>query len=158
MLKAREILSDATFRRSAVDWEDLNPYWKLEKTPHFSRWSTIFLLASFLNTLLTTDKRLTGQQFLAVDIFPAFLNTGTTDETFQQSGKQDSCCKKMVEGCLCQKFFPSYPTKCFWLTYDLNHFKARINRSLQFLSFYSQFSYVLFFFVFFFLLQFHVLP
>ena len=27
---------------------------------------------------------------LAVDLSPAFLNTGTTDETFQQSGKRDS--------------------------------------------------------------------
>ena len=27
---------------------------------------------------------------MEVDRFPAFLNTGTTDETFQQSGKQDS--------------------------------------------------------------------
>ena len=28
------------------------------------------------------------QQFLGVDLFPIFLNTGTTDETFQQYGKQ----------------------------------------------------------------------
>ena len=35
-----------------------------------------------------TDRRLTGQQFLAVDLSPTFLKTGTTDETFQQSGKQ----------------------------------------------------------------------
>ena len=34
-----------------------------------------------------TEKRLTGQQFLAVDLSPTFLNTGTTNETFQQSGK-----------------------------------------------------------------------
>ena len=27
---------------------------------------------------------------MAVDLSPTFLNTGTTDETFQQSGKQDS--------------------------------------------------------------------
>ena len=36
------------------------------------------------------ERRLTGWQFLAVDLSPIFLNTGTTDETFQQSGKQDS--------------------------------------------------------------------
>ena len=35
-------------------------------------------------------QRLTGQQFLAVELSPTFLNTGATDETFQQSGKQDS--------------------------------------------------------------------
>ena len=28
--------------------------------------------------------------FLAVDLSPTFLNTGTTDETYQQSGKQES--------------------------------------------------------------------
>ena len=30
-----------------------------------------------------------GLQFLAVDLSPAFLNTGTTNDNFQQSGKQD---------------------------------------------------------------------
>ena len=50
----------------------------------------MLLFTSFSKTLLTTERRLTGCQFLAVDLSPAFLNTGTTDETFQQSGKQDS--------------------------------------------------------------------
>ena len=31
LLKAQAILSDTTVRRSAVDQEDLKPYWKLEK-------------------------------------------------------------------------------------------------------------------------------
>ena len=31
------ILSDTTVRRSAVDSEDLKPYWKSQKRPHFSR-------------------------------------------------------------------------------------------------------------------------
>ena len=39
--------------------------------------------------LLTTERRLTGRLFLAVDLSSTFLNTGTTNETFQQSGKQD---------------------------------------------------------------------
>ena len=39
---------------------------------------------------LTAERRLTGQQFLVVDIFPTFLNAGTANETFRQSGKQDS--------------------------------------------------------------------
>ena len=34
--------------------------------------------------------KITGQQFLAADPSPTFLNTGTTYETLQQSGKQDS--------------------------------------------------------------------
>ena len=33
--------------------------------------------------------RLTGWQFLAEDLSPTFLNTGTTNETFQQCGKQN---------------------------------------------------------------------
>ena len=89
LLKAPAILSDTTVRRSAVDQEDLKPYWESEKKPNFSRWSTILSFTSFSNTLLTTEKRLTGQ-FLAVNLSPAFLNTGAIAETFQQSGKQDS--------------------------------------------------------------------
>ena len=34
LLKALAILSDTTVRRSAVDREDLKPYWKSEKRPH----------------------------------------------------------------------------------------------------------------------------
>ena len=37
ILKILAILSDTTVRRSAVDREDLEPYWKSEKRPHFSR-------------------------------------------------------------------------------------------------------------------------
>ena len=37
LLKTLAILSDTTVRRSAVDREDLKPYWKSEKRPHFSR-------------------------------------------------------------------------------------------------------------------------
>ena len=60
LLKALAILSDATVRRSAVYPEDLKLYWKSEKIPHFSRWSTILLFTSFSKTLLTTERRLTG--------------------------------------------------------------------------------------------------
>ena len=35
MLKALAILSDTTVRRSAVDREDLKPYWKSEKLYQF---------------------------------------------------------------------------------------------------------------------------
>ena len=34
LLKAQAILSDTTVRRSAVDGEDLKPYWKPEKKSH----------------------------------------------------------------------------------------------------------------------------
>ena len=36
LLKAPANLSDTTIRRSAVDQEDLKPYWKSEKRPRFS--------------------------------------------------------------------------------------------------------------------------
>ena len=61
LLKALAILSDTTARKSAVDREDLKPYWKSEKRPHFSRWSTILLFRSFSKTLLTTERRLAGR-------------------------------------------------------------------------------------------------
>ena len=61
-----------------------------KKRPHFSWWSTILLFACFSKTLLTTERRLTEWYFLEVDLSPIFLNTGPTDETFQQRGKQGS--------------------------------------------------------------------
>ena len=48
------------------------------------------LFASFSKTLPTTERRLTGWQFLAVDFSSTFLNTGATNDTFQRSEKQDS--------------------------------------------------------------------
>ena len=48
-----------------------------------------YYLQVFSKTLLATERRLTGKWFLAVDLSPTFLNTGTIDEAFQQSGKQD---------------------------------------------------------------------
>ena len=38
LLKALATVSDVTVRRSAVDQEDLKPYWKSEKRSNFSRW------------------------------------------------------------------------------------------------------------------------
>ena len=60
LLKALAILSDTTVKRSAVHQEVLKPYRKSEKRPHFSRWSTILLFTSFLKTVLTTERGLTG--------------------------------------------------------------------------------------------------
>ena len=57
LLNALAITSDTTVRRFVVDQEDLKPYQKSDKRPNFYRWS---------KTLLTTERRLTGQQFLAV--------------------------------------------------------------------------------------------
>ena len=81
LLKSLETPLDASVSRSAVDQKDLKPYWKAEKRPHFLKWS---------KTLLTTERRLTGRSVLAVEPFPTFLNTGTTDDTLQHSRKQDS--------------------------------------------------------------------
>ena len=46
-LQALTILSDTTVRTSAVDWEDLKPYWKSEIRLGSSSWSTILLFPSF---------------------------------------------------------------------------------------------------------------
>ena len=41
LLKALAIISDTIIRRSAVDWEDLKPYWKSEKNKTtFFPWSS----------------------------------------------------------------------------------------------------------------------
>ena len=61
LLKALAILSDTTVRRSAIDREDLKPYWKSEKRAHFPGWSTILLFTSFSKTFLTKERRLTGR-------------------------------------------------------------------------------------------------
>ena len=76
--------------RSVVDQENLKPHWKSEKRPHFSRWSTSLLFTSFSKTSPTKERRLTKRQFLAARLSQTFLNTETTNETFQQSGKQYS--------------------------------------------------------------------
>ena len=43
LLKAIAILLDTTARRSTVDQEDLEPYWKSEKGPHFSDQQSYYL-------------------------------------------------------------------------------------------------------------------
>ena len=45
--KALEILSDTAVRRSAVDREDLKPYWKSEESPHLSRYQQSYYLQVF---------------------------------------------------------------------------------------------------------------
>ena len=88
LLKTLAILSVTTVRRSAVDREDLKPYRKSEKgLISLDDWQSYYLQV-FLRLLLTTERRLTGWWFLAVDLFPTFLNTGTNHETFQQSAKK----------------------------------------------------------------------
>ena len=49
-----------------------------------------YYLQVFQTSLLTRERRLTRWQFLALGGFPTTLTTGTTDETFQQPGKQSS--------------------------------------------------------------------
>ena len=70
VLKALAIVSDTTVRRSAVDREDLKPYWKSEKRPLGDQQS--YYLQLFSKTLLTTERKLTRRQFLAVDLSPTF--------------------------------------------------------------------------------------
>ena len=48
------------------------------------------IIHKFFKDFTNHRKKTTGQQFLAVDCSPTFLNTGTTNKNFQLSGKQDS--------------------------------------------------------------------
>ena len=73
LLKALPILSYTTVRRSKAVQEDLKPHWKSKKRPHFFRQPTILLFTNFLKTLLTTERRLTGWQFLAVALSQTFF-------------------------------------------------------------------------------------
>ena len=59
----------------------MKPYWKLEKRPDSSKWSTSLLFTNFSKTLLSTERR----------PLPNILNyrDHRSDETFQQSGKLD---------------------------------------------------------------------
>ena len=54
LLNALAILSHTTIRKPVVDREDLKPYRKSEKRPHFLRGSTILLFTIFAKILLTT--------------------------------------------------------------------------------------------------------
>ena len=72
LLKVLAILSDTTVRRSAVDQEDLKPYWK-QKKDHISLGDQQLLFTSFSKTLLITERRLLGLCFLAVDLSPNIL-------------------------------------------------------------------------------------
>ena len=71
-LKALAILSNTTIKQSAVESEDLKPYWKLEKRSDFSRQSTKILLTSFSKILLSAKRGLKRLNFLATDLSPAF--------------------------------------------------------------------------------------
>ena len=46
------------------------------------------IIYKFFKDFTNTERRLTAILF-SCRLFPTFLNTGTTDETFQQSGKSD---------------------------------------------------------------------
>ena len=57
---------------------------------NYARWLTSLLFRNFLKKLLTSERRPKGPQFLVVYLSPTFLNLGTTNETFQLSGKHES--------------------------------------------------------------------
>ena len=86
----KKILSDSSVRISAVDQEDLKPYRKLEKRSYFSRWPRNLFFTSFSETLLTTGRRLIGGRGGGVGFSCWTVPNIHTDESFRQSGKQDS--------------------------------------------------------------------
>ena len=61
LLKSLAILLDTTIRRSAVDWEDLKLYWKLQKKGLFLQEINKPIIYNFFKNLTTTERRLTGQ-------------------------------------------------------------------------------------------------
>ena len=63
LLKTLTILSDTTIQRSAVDREDLKPYWESEERPHFLTWSTILLFTCFVSLLSAISKVFEKKKF-----------------------------------------------------------------------------------------------
>ena len=77
-----EIISDTSVKRSAaVDREDLKPYWEPEKR-HIS--------LGDLPAYTKHRNKFNRTVVFSRALFPTFLNTGITGETFQLSRKQDS--------------------------------------------------------------------
>ena len=95
LFKALEIPSDTAVKRSEVDREDLKPYWKSEKSAtllYVINKSIIYkLFKDFTNHRKKTNRAVVFSHTLFNHLLaPTVLNTGTTNETFQQSWKQDS--------------------------------------------------------------------
>ena len=88
--KALPITSDITVRRSPVDREDLKPYWKSEKKTTFLKDINKPIIYKFFKGFTNHRKKTNREVVFSCRLFQTFLNTGSTDETFQQSGKQDS--------------------------------------------------------------------
>ena len=74
LLKALSILLHTTVRRSTVDQEDIKPYLKSEKWPHFFRLSTSLLQVFQRLYLLQKEDWQRGS--FSVDLSSKFLNTG----------------------------------------------------------------------------------
>ena len=69
--------------------KNLKPCRKSGKTPHFSKWSkSSSFFTVFSKILLTIERRLAGRYFSGVGLSSTFLNTGTTDNTFQKLEKK----------------------------------------------------------------------
>ena len=83
LLKSLAILLDITVIRSKTILE-------IRKKITFLYKINNLLFTNFSKALLTTKRRLTGQYFLVVDLSLTFLNTVTTNKTFQQCGKKHS--------------------------------------------------------------------
>ena len=87
LLKALAILSDTTVRRSAVDREDLKPYQKSEKKVKFLWVINNPIIYKFFKDF-TNHRKKTNRAVVFVDLYPTFLDTRTSDETFQLSVKK----------------------------------------------------------------------
>ena len=62
LLKALAIVLDTTVRRSAVDQEDLKPYLKSEKWPHFPWWYTSLIFTYFSDREKTNHREKTNME------------------------------------------------------------------------------------------------
>ena len=129
LLKALAILSDTTVRRSAVDREDLKPHWKLEKKPHFSKWSTILLFTSFSKIPSTAGTTKCGKKSceLCANIFKTnsftSIVTGKTYKINHKPNCDDNCLIYLSSCKCCGKQFvgeASDSLRYIWNNYKVN--------------------------------------
>ena len=90
LLKALAILPSHNCEKLCNRPRRPKPYWKSEKKVPFLQVINGLIIQKFFKDFNNHKKILTGQQCLAVDLSQILLNTATTNETFQQSGKEDS--------------------------------------------------------------------
>ena len=90
LIKALAILLETTARRPAVDFRGPKNRLEIRKKTFLQVINKAIIYKFLKKLVLTRERRQTMLQYLAAGLSLTFLNRRTTNETFQQSGKEDS--------------------------------------------------------------------